>query len=120
LQQSPHLRRRQVVTVLPSLLGLATAAAACGAAAAAAPPAARAAALDAVAAAASAAAPAPLSPDSLAFRIATADGRLQQPGYMAPWKPKQLYYPRWMFGEWEVSAAWQGRAGKRVGWEVGV
>ncbi len=21
---------------------------------------------------------------------------------MPPWAPKQLYYPRWMFGEWQA------------------
>ena len=40
-------------------------------------------------------------PGSLAARIATG-GSVQQPGIQPPWAPKQLYYPRWMFGEWQV------------------
>lgn len=40
-------------------------------------------------------------PGSLAARIAT-QGNVQQPGIQPPWAPKQLFYPRFMFGEWQV------------------
>ena len=47
-------------------------------------------------------------PGSLAARIAT-QGSVQQPGIQPPWAPKQLFYPRYMFGEW------QARLGDEVG-----
>lgn len=85
------MRRRQLL-MLPPLLGLA----ASGAAPAAA---------TVVSESEWSTAAAPVSaaprPDSLAARIATS-GSIQQPGIMPPWAPKQLYYPRWMFGEWQV------------------
>nr|QFB70720.1 chloroplast hypothetical protein 3 [Chlorella ohadii] len=40
-------------------------------------------------------------PSSLAARIAT-QGNVQQPGIQPPWAPKQIFYPRYLFGEWEV------------------
>ncbi|KAL4421566.1 hypothetical protein ABPG75_010857 [Micractinium tetrahymenae] len=89
----PVLRRRQLLT-LPPLLGLA---AACGDD----PAAAAAAAANSDLGAAAAPSLAPPRPDSLAGRIVT-QGSIQQPGIMPPWAPKQLYYPRWMFGEWQV------------------
>ena len=49
---------------------------------------------------ATAAAPA-LAAESLAARLAAA-GDLQQPWQQPPWAAKQLYYPRFMFGEWQV------------------
>lgn len=38
----------------------------------------------------------------------TTPGDITQPGPAAPWDPKQLYYPRWLFGEWEVSSTFTG------------
>ncbi len=43
-------------------------------------------------------------PSSLAARIAT-QGNVQQPGIQPPWAPKQIFYPRYLFGEWEVRRA---------------
>jgi hypothetical protein len=107
-----QLRRRSVVA-LPPLLSLAAAAG--GAVPAWADAAVEPAAAASAGATTSTAAPA-LRPGGLAVRIATA-GAIQQPGVMPPWAPKQLYYPRWMFGEWEVSypAAADSSAGNRCG-----
>lgn len=89
--QAAAMRRRQLL-MLPPLLGLA----ASGAAPAAA---------TVVSESEWSTAAAPVSaaprPDSLAARIATS-GSIQQPGIMPPWAPKHLYYPRWMFGEWQA------------------
>ncbi|PRW44443.1 hypothetical protein C2E21_6800 [Chlorella sorokiniana] len=46
-------------------------------------------------------------PGSLAARIAT-QGNVQQPGIQPPWAPKQLFYPRFMFGEWQVDMEFTG------------
>lgn len=45
--------------------------------------------------------PPALAAESLAARLASG-GDLQQPWQQPPWAAKQLYYPRWMFGEWQV------------------
>jgi hypothetical protein len=45
--------------------------------------------------------PARAEAEALQSRLA-AEGGLQQPWQQPPWAAKQLYYPRWMFGEWEV------------------
>lgn len=42
-----------------------------------------------------------VKPGSIAARMAT-EGAIQEPGIMPPWSPKQIYFPRWLFGEWEV------------------
>lgn len=39
---------------------------------------------------------------SLAARFEAPPDRLTQPPYLAPWDPKTVFYPRWMFGEWRV------------------
>lgn len=41
------------------------------------------------------------APGSLAAKLATT-GAVRQPGIQAPWAPKQLYFPRYLFGEWTV------------------
>jgi hypothetical protein len=90
-----------VVLGLPSLAGLATAAivAAPHAAYAAASPLLSSAAGDQLSAGGE------LPADSLAARLVTT-GQLKQPGNQPPWPwiPKQTYYPKWMFGEWQVTA----------------
>ena len=45
--------------------------------------------------------------EQLADRLNT-QGDLRQPGYMLPWESKLLFYPRWMFGEWEVTSKFIG------------
>lgn len=42
------------------------------------------------------------APANLAARLESSPDRLTQPPYLAPWDPKTIYYPRWMFGEWQV------------------
>lgn len=94
------LARRHVVLGLPSLAGLATAASV------AAPHAAYAAASPlSSAAGGQLSVGGELPADSLAARLVTT-GQLKQPGNQPPWPwiPKQTYYPKWMFGEWQVTA----------------
>lgn len=49
----------------------------------------------------------PNTANSLLSRIST-PGPLRSPGVGAPWDPKTLYYPRWLFGEWDVTARFVG------------
>jgi hypothetical protein len=103
LSQQPQQQRRQVVA---SMLGLA---ASCvwplDAAAAT-----ERATSDAVTASAIGLGAAKPKNGSIAARLLT-EGSIQQPGIMPPWSPKQIYFPRWLFGEWEVrSADWRASA----------
>jgi hypothetical protein len=44
------------------------------------------------------------APGDLARRLASLEG-LQEPlQFMAPWLPKQIEHPRWLFGEWDVES----------------
>ncbi|KAI3424728.1 hypothetical protein D9Q98_008117 [Chlorella vulgaris] len=98
------LARRHVVLGLPSLAGLATAASV------AAPHAAYAAASPlSSAAGGQLSVGGELPADSLAARLVTT-GQLKQPGNQPPWPwiPKQTYYPKWMFGEWQVDMEFTG------------
>ena len=38
----------------------------------------------------------------------TSAGDIRMPFLGAPWDPKQLYFPRWMFGEWQVGGVGGG------------
>ena len=42
--------------------------------------------------------------ETLEDRINSPSGLLYQPSYQVPWAPKLIFYPRWMFGEWNVSS----------------
>lgn len=41
---------------------------------------------------------------------ATTSGSLWAPGPRAPWESKQVYYPRWMFGQWAATATFTALA----------
>jgi hypothetical protein len=53
---------------------------------------------------ASAAAPGSLENLYLMPRLDAAPGSITQPSYLAPWDPKTIYYPRWLFGQWNVTS----------------
>jgi hypothetical protein len=39
---------------------------------------------------------------------ATTAGDVTHPGPPAPWAPRQTYFPKWLFGEWEVESTFTG------------
>lgn len=46
--------------------------------------------------------------NQLASRINNSEGNVVQPTYRAPWDPKTIFYPDWMFGEWNVTSKLEG------------
>lgn len=44
----------------------------------------------------------------IASRINNNQGDVVQPPYRVPWDPKVIFYPDWMFGEWNVKSTLQG------------
>ncbi|KAG7671449.1 hypothetical protein NADE_000913 [Nannochloris sp. 'desiccata'] len=54
----------------------------------------------------SASAAAPGSSENLYLlpRLDAVPGSISQPSYLAPWDPKTIYYPRWLFGQWNVTS----------------
>ena len=46
--------------------------------------------------------------NQLAIRINNSEGNVVQPTYRAPWDPKTIFYPDWMFGEWNVRSKLEG------------
>lgn len=46
--------------------------------------------------------------ESVFSRLEAAPSTLSQPFYMGPFDSKTIYYPRWMFGEWNVHSKFVG------------
>jgi hypothetical protein len=40
-------------------------------------------------------------------RVTGPPGQVVSPGTSMPWAPRQLYYPDWMFGEWQVASVFK-------------